>query len=264
MTPLARRITKELTLPLKRRSFNDQTGVLAQMGDVHCFECTEVITLARLLGEKLPKHGIDERSTFLPAPKTWLEWKTGRHSRTGFLLVQNKGATAAEIYKSYEYPSEWFSLNRTENLAFSYTPMPQTMSDAMKERKEFLARLDESNEAILALLSIINTPRIIGRRQHMPHRGFERDMVRAMNMVGKFPLHAWTEINLEVAPPKDMRRDPSIEAHYTGKRALHFCRAHLRISLGRLQIVTSHWRGDGSLGIKQSRYKLIVGATHAA
>lgn len=215
MTPLARRITKELMLPLKRRSLDDRGGVLAQMGDVHCFECTEVIALARLLGEKLPKHGIDERSTFLPAPKTWLEWKTGRHSRTGLLLVQNKGATAAEIYKSYEYRNEWFSLSRTGKLAFSYRPLGKTMSNTMKEQKEFLAALDGSDEAILALLSIINTPRIIGRRQHMPHRGFERDLVRAMKAVGKFPLHAWTEIKLEVAPPKDMRRDPSVEAHYT-------------------------------------------------
>lgn len=261
MTPLARRITKELTLPLKRRSFDDQAGVLAQMGDVHCFECTEVLALARLLKEKLPKYGIDERSTFLPAPKTWLEWREGQY-RSAVLLVQNKTATMAAIFQSYEWGDGFGSISTERDLSFSYVPVSE-QHPKRKEAREFLAACDESDEEILALLSIINTPRIIGRRQHMPHRGFERDLMRAMKPVGKFPLHAWTEIKLEVAPPKDMRCDPSIEAHYTGKRALHFCRAHLRISFGRLQIVTSHWRGDGSLGIKQSRYKLNVGAAPA-
>lgn len=108
---------------------------------------------------------------------------------------------------------------------------------------------------IYAALAVINSPRIIGRLQHMPNRGLERRLTRSLG-AGKFPLHAWTEITLHVTPPKDMMDDPSIEAHYTGQRALHFCRAHLRVRLGRLEIVRSHWRGDPALGIKQSRYVL--------
>lgn len=46
MTPLARRITNELTLPLKRRTFNDRAGVLREMADIHCFECSDVMPLA--------------------------------------------------------------------------------------------------------------------------------------------------------------------------------------------------------------------------
>ena len=67
-----------------------------------------------------------------------------------------------------------------------------------------------------------------------------------------------TEIKLEITEPVDASHDPSMEAHYTGDRALHFCRAHLRIRLGKLEIVRSHWRGDASLGIKQSRYRLAM------
>jgi hypothetical protein len=79
-------------------------------------------------------------------------------------------------------------------------------------------------------------------------------------MVGTFPLRAWTEIKLEVCPPKWAGDLPENETHFTGTRALHFCRAHARIRLGRLEFVRAHWRGDPALGIKRSRYRL----THEA
>lgn len=110
-----------------------------------------------------------------------------------------------------------------------------------------------------AALSVINTPRVIGRRQHMPHAGLQRKLAQARGMVGKFPLHAWTEIKLEVSPPRLDRSatgDPH-EARLTGAKALHFCRCHLRVRLGQLELVSAHWRGDPALGMKQSRYKLL-------
>jgi hypothetical protein len=48
------------------------------------------------------------------------------------------------------------------------------------------------------------------------------------------------------------------EAHYTGEKCLHFCRSHLRVRNGRLEQVKAHWRGNPSLGIKQTRYKLVA------
>lgn len=114
------------------------------------------------------------------------------------------------------------------------------------------------NLFLWTLLAFINTPKIIGRRQHMPHRGLEKRLTAALKPVGKFPLHAWTEILLQIASPKDVSAEPSIEAHLTGERALHFCRANIRVRLGQLEIVRAHWRGDASLGIKQSRYKVAA------
>jgi len=256
VTPLARQITRELTLPLKRRTFDDRAGLLSRMDDIHCFECTDAMPLARMLELQIPEYGTDERSTFLPAPKTWLEWQSNGW-REGILLEQNAAGTIAKKFYAHREGSI-----PGGDLPLAYSGVG---SDAEPERIAARERLlkflkavpwDGRNEQVLALLSIINTPRIVGRLQHMPHRGFERDVLRTMKSVGKFPLHAWTEIRLEITPPSDRAGQPSTEAHLTGQRALHFCRAHLRISQGRLQVVRSHWRGDPALGIKQSRYRL--------
>ncbi|GLK86659.1 hypothetical protein GCM10017653_47290 [Ancylobacter defluvii] len=128
----------------------------------------------------------------------------------------------------------------------SHDPAPPAQSDAMRRHSTLLT----------AFLAFINTPRIIGRRQHMPHRSLERKLVAQRAVVGKFPLHAWTEIKLHVTPPEDLSDELSHEAHLTGERALHFCRAHLRIRLGKLEVVRGHWRGDAALGIRRSRYVL--------
>ena len=106
--------------------------------------------------------------------------------------------------------------------------------------------------AQLAMI-LINSPHIIGRRKHMPHAGLERQLTRGL-AGGKFPLHAWTEINLQVAKPVEIDDGEPHEAHLTGRRALHFVRKHIRIRLGQLEYVSAHWRGDPSIGIKRSRY----------
>jgi len=106
-----------------------------------------------------------------------------------------------------------------------------------------------------AMLALINSPRFIGRRQHMPHERIEREKLKTMNLVGKFPLHAWTEILLTVAPPT-IGGSEVHEAHLTGEKCLHFCRTHLRVRYGQLEYVEGHWRGNPALGMKRSRYRL--------
>lgn len=240
MTPLAYRITKELTLPLKDRRFNDCAGLLQCMDDIHCFECSEVLGLAKELGDQALSSGVDERSTFLPAPKTWVEFAEDGE-RLGLLLVEKD-------IGAYKTASVFVADRNGSGAVTSFVMLGAAA-------RPIGALGDKRMDALIyGLLAFINTPRIVGRRQHMPHRGLERDLRRALGLQGKFPLHAWTEILLHVAPPKDASDEPSVEAHYTGKRALHFCRAHLRIKLGRLELVKAHWRGDSSLGIKRSRY----------
>lgn len=112
----------------------------------------------------------------------------------------------------------------------------------------------EIGRVLLGALACINTPRIIGRRTHLPHRGLERELLKRKAVIGKFPLHAWTEILLDVTPPEEAKGLPDYEARLTGEKALHFVRAHLRIRLGKLEFVSSHWRGSVTNGIKRSRY----------
>lgn len=97
----------------------------------------------------------------------------------------------------------------------------------------------------------------------MPHRKVERELTKAFGL-GKFPLRAWTELRLTVAKPAEIDDGESHEAHLTGRRALHFCRKHIRIRNGKLEYVSAHWRGDPALGIKQTRYKLRAPQSSAA
>jgi hypothetical protein len=108
---------------------------------------------------------------------------------------------------------------------------------------------------IMAALAIINTPRIIGRREHSPHAGLQRDIARLQGKTGKLPMEQWTEILLEVTPPPVSGE--SQEARLTGHKALHFCRSFLRIRRGKLERVTGHWRGDPEIGIRRGRYSVV-------
>lgn len=264
MTPLARKITNELTLPVKQRTFDDPATLMRQMDDVHCFECTAVDGLIQQLAQQMmddPKQV--GRLAFLPADKTWLEVSCDGE-RFGTLLRQVRGPDGqphsacidTAIWGKSGFRSVPFGvLELMGSLVGGEVPSvvgPQAgWSSVQTKASQFTYYL-------YAAIALINSPRVVGRLQHMPHRSLERKLVAKRGLLGKFPLHAWTEIKLEVSDPKDASGEGSNEAHYTGERALHFCRAHIRIRLGRLEIVRGHWRGDASLGIRQSRYKLTA------
>jgi hypothetical protein len=108
------------------------------------------------------------------------------------------------------------------------------------------------------LLAIINSPRIIGRHIHSPHKGLVRELRRAGGL-GIGPLHDWHEIKLEVTKPRDIYDGEPHEDVITGRRALHFCRKHIRIChSGVLTYVREHWRGDPAIGIRQGRYHVTA------
>lgn len=259
MTPLAALIAKEFTLPLKKRTLEDDDGIIRRaVDDIHCFEVSEIMPLAFQMVENFREDSTwPQKLMFLPAPKTWIEWKNGG-ARRAFLLEQptvlslNVKCTLVQ-YDSFD-----------ESLSFD------KLDDDLDCGKEWFGKpLDEETPSMLddgysthcmvgALLALINSPRIVGRKQNMPNAGLQRQVAKSRGMVGKFPLHAWTEIQLHIGPPKDMSGNSPVEAHLSGHRALHFCRAHLRVRFGKLEIVSSHWRGDPSLGIKQSRYSLCA------
>lgn len=263
MTPLAHRIVKELTLPVKRRTFVDRAGILRRMGDVHCFEISEIEQLAADLGAEYPEYGVRDELIFLPFPKTWIEMKTS-YGRVGYLVEELADrywrVTEAWQSRNGKWASDEFFFDNKQRRLLSVRDDERSAKRA-RTINAFTAndaRRYHSSEWFRAVFAIINTPRIIGRRQHMPHRGLERRLVAAQKLVGKFPLHSFTEIKLTVAAPRDASRDRSVEAHYTGMVAYHWCRAHLRIRLGKLELVKAHERGNVALGFKQRRYKLVA------
>lgn len=289
MTPLAHEIAKDSTLPRKKRLFTVDRGsdVPVLIRKSHCFELTEIRdTVWAMLHDMVQKNTLDKNGkvvipvddalAFLPAPITWLEWTDatafGGPGRVGILLEESGnfaiGTVCTSSDKHFCTASQIIMpLRRHENLDnlaanFSAGELKIHPSENGSEgRRANCLRLTAF--AFIAL-AFINTPRIIGRRQHMPNVGLERRLAKSLGMVGRFPLHAWTEIKLEIGTPRDLSDDGEHEAHLTGQKALHFCRQHIRIKMGKLELVRAHWRGNPALGIKQSRYKLTRPSTAMA
>lgn len=107
----------------------------------------------------------------------------------------------------------------------------------------------------LLVLDLINTPGLIGLRQHDPHRGLARKLYAARS--GSYPLQGWSEVVL-----KHQTRIADDTEHHTGAtfhKCLHFVRSHLRhYRDGKVTVIPAHWRGDPALGIKRTRYRLAA------
>jgi hypothetical protein len=268
VTPLAHRIVRELTLPEKERSFKDPAGLLPRMDDICCFEMSAVIDLAGQLALNLQNpENLDKRLAFLPAPKTWIEIYTKHNDmtiRTGWLLEQTTDGFArtivateglrenARLFSSLPI-NFWLPLIGHPDLghgcAVTGLP-PDDDSDAEEHLK--------SMEIFYAFLALVNTPRIIGRREHKPHTGLRRKLAAARGRRREFRMNPWTEIVLEVTAPRERGHSEGLqETRLTGSRALHFCRKHLRIRNGHVELVRGHWRGDPQIGVKQSQYRVV-------
>lgn len=235
MTPLAQAIAKQATLPPhKRKPLFDGKSVLDPaefISDIHCFECSEVFDLACDLVDTHKMHAVAPDTIFVPAPRTWIEHRD-EDGRKGWLLT--------------EHPLRYRIVMEREDRFIVH------------EYKDFFKKWDEPTHLmaglIMAMLALVNTPHIIGRREYPPHKGLVR--LWQKRFAKKYPLHAWQEIKLSVSKPIEIDDDEPHSAQIGGRRALHFCRAHLRIRLGQLEFVHSHWRGDPALGTKLTRYRV--------
>lgn len=270
MTPLAQRIVKDLTLPMRKRSQFDYAGLLHSMDDIHCFEISEIVGCAKDIGEKTLVEKFMLTQTFLPAKKTWIEFRH-EDSRIGLLLEAKKRFISVRIASSnnanswVSFPDEGlidlsWEKHPLKDLPLKFSLINPDCKDAFESNglgffNRFFGMVPVVTAAFGAL-AFINSPNIIGRTTHLPHRGLEKELIRRQKTTGTFPLNAWTEVHLKVTPPEDAKDIPDYEAHLTGRKALHWVRTHLRIRNGRLEIVREHWRGDGSIGIKRSRYRV--------
>lgn len=271
MTPLAQSLSKLL---VSKRNKPDDIfwnanirNLRRSLFDTHFFEATDVIPLMEELSklEKTNRSGLEETFAlfgFLPAPKTWIEWSPKYAGERIAVLLEERGDNHVDATMFSKLVAQPLGVLKPKTCDIQ-TPggtfvYPERITRNAKEMGI------DGGELALAfmqtahyILVMINSPKIIGRRQHMPHSGLERRLKGAFG-AGKFPLHAWTELKLNVTKPIDIDDGEPHEAHLTGRRALHFCRKHIRIRFGRLEYVSAHWRGDPSIGIKQTRYKVVI------
>jgi hypothetical protein len=254
MTPLAAYLAKQLVARPKHREgvWRDPKNIADlrfALADIHCFDITQceelIFDFMQLYRRPDASAALFDKLGFLPAPKTWIEWKDSNRNPVALLIREVPDIDGMDRADTTAYCAE--GLVRCGSISPSNGRIfvePSLRNDPHIRKVVSFA---------VFVLPLINSPKIIGRRQHMPNAGLERNLTRGLG-AGKFPLHAWTEILLQVNKPIEIDDGEEHEAHLTGRRALHFCRKHIRIRRGQLEYVSAHWRGDPALGIKQSRY----------
>lgn len=267
MTPLAHRLTREFLG--SRRNFSEeettfQRTTTERMSGAHFFEVTQALPLipevTAAMG-KTPEGDLFVPLTYLPAPKAWVEWKLPGAKRCAVMLLECNvaGRKAALVSFYYETGDGSTDMADIGVIRLDTGRLAQFAPDQTFTAGRPVA--EDDTKLILAtassLLAIINSPRIVGRRTHAPHKGLERELKHSPG-VGIGPLHDWHEIKLEVTKPRDIHDGEPHADKITGKRALHFCRKHIRIRLGKLEYVRAHWRGDPSIGIRRATYAVTA------
>lgn len=254
MTPLAHLLMKDIGL----QNAQGRKTILEMMSDVHCFECSAVMEVANDLSARFnnPDHLREMLGfVFLPAPNTWLEWRVG-DARLGWSLRQIGDDPSGDMKISVVAKEKRHDTSSVVDFGLLSADKKLAINRGAYEAFGGHDVVIKMLRRMYAFLCLINTPKHIGRRQFTPHAALQRELIRNQKLIGKFPLHAWTEILLSVQPPKDMSDEPEHEAWLTGRKCLHFCRSHMRIRNGAIEFVKSHWRGDPALGMKRSRYKV--------
>ena len=264
MTPLASFLAKQIIARPKHRASDwRDSGKLAQLttalSDIHCFEVSACVDLMLDMLEHVvadwepgKTEGLYADFAFLPAPKTWVEWRDARTGlRLAFLFEQvgDWRATATMFCHKWAKPAGQISLTSP----YQHSVDGKQIVPAWAHSTDNYAQ--DAMAFAHAFLPLLNSPHVVGRHSHMPNRSLERKLVQ--QMAGSFPLRAWTELKLEVNKPIEIDDGAPHEAHLTGSRAFHFVRKHLRFKCGRLEYVKAHWRGDIALGVKQTRYTAV-------
>jgi hypothetical protein len=226
-----------------------KTVLATALNGAHFFEVTEALPLAEEVADAAIKAKDSfAPCTFLPAPNTWLEWREINGTRYAVSFREDSGKAVAQLFRDVneEYVTAGLGVL---NLQIGHLESVTTdTNDDLPDK--------EARRALCAAyfcLAIINSPRIVGRRVHLPHKGLARELAKASG-VNIGPLHDWHEIKLEIHKPESIDDGEPHEATLTGRRALHFCRKHVRIRLGKLEYVRAHWRGDPAIGIRRARY----------
>jgi hypothetical protein len=276
-----------MTLPIKDRRFDG--GVVAGRpfplshfrDEFHCFEVSQVAAIANDRRGDFLDAGFPSVSwSFLPAPRTWVEWSRNPGERVGVMLVENgdwAGVYAATQVKAafcgayvgqiaLEKVLSGYLLENGDKATDAAQPW-LTVEPAIFREVIGLdkadpndGRLFSSKDAfallwqVYALLLLINTPKVVERTTHDPHRGLAREILSRRKTLGIFPLQAWTEIVLPVSGSENKTEPASGQTGLTGMMPLHWTRAHKKRVHGVWTLISDYWSGDGSLGIKRSRY----------
>ena len=255
MTPLSLSILNDVAAPLGRKTFDTSfatVNLARELARARAFDTTEVHDLIPELGFTRPNDKETERKlAFLPARNTWIEWQPRRHypdERHGALLLAAAGC--AIVVLCVRLPG-FFGVVCETTIEMN-SKGPKSSRQRSKQPAADHWYVADTLRDLIPMLALINTPAIVGRREHLPIAGLEQKL-SSRGLTPHSSMEPWTEIALRFTPPReDARR---IEGHrvpaFTGSRALHFGLEHLRLFRGRV-VASSRWLGDPVLGFQRT------------
>ena len=296
MTPLAKALAEmAVSNPKWWRNSGNEKLLAPFPHDVKCFEVTAVAELSHELAQQAYERGnVVEALAFLPAPVTWLEQRytraDGKSALHAYLLV-DQGDNTATLTSTVGVDTNGrtafipipqgslrlFDAADPDGAAIDSVIATQDVVDVGSWARQLVrdlyptrsgvqipprvidhdAALDAAQTrmwGLYATLSLINSPRIVGRSEHKASSGLSKFLARKSG--APFQLLPWHEIFLDITPPPEAETEAG--TRLTGPRALHFCRQHIRIKRGRLEMVRAHYRGSAEVGIGRASY--TVGA----
>jgi hypothetical protein len=252
MTPLAHEIAKA-AFGVAGARLNGPAGgeVLVAMRNAIFVEVTEAgDAAAGMLHETQGDLTALAGRGYLPAPITWLEWRDGE-SRNALLLIEDErqSGPARDIcaYLVNGWDRECHAIG-----GVFFFDNGWRLDDDFPHGTALAGRL---MAMALGYLNVLNTPTLVRERIVQPHAGLARTLAQRGFMGGKFPLQGYTEITLRPGAVIAGKGRGGTSAD----RCLHFVRRHERRIHGVWTMIDPHWRGDASLGMRLTRYKLKPG-----
>jgi hypothetical protein len=240
------------------------------------FDASETEDLAPLV-KQMP-HAEVASLVFLPAPVTWLEFGsklevgseidrrivfvcTGQ-AQTKLQLTEH--AISVYMLTPFRLVSMFImdpGVPGAENVGvwIGGPPDLQRAEDVLKELGFTDNDVDEQRnyaaKLVITALVAINSPKIVEFEPQQPSKLLERKLMDARVFDRNRPSSGWTRITLGGAAVGRPTETDSSDERTGPRKRLHYCRAHIRITRGKLQRVTGHWRGNAELGRTRAVYK---------
>ncbi|MEQ1883310.1 MAG: hypothetical protein ABL878_20345, partial [Burkholderiales bacterium] len=257
MTPLCSAILKDYLNVGRRKLIQckgiesnvDYRTIIGWMNNCHCFEITDVLELVVDLANKIFDDPISTQElAFLPGPHTWLEFFDDG-LRRAYLIVAGDDQCVAKVVSfagfsvgrfrsDRNFKKMWVHLHASKlglydkDINFiggnpSWSPENNDrFADLLTRHPEWADIVEDmkhpggDDSLLYAALAMINSPRSIGRTVHPANRALERK-ITSIPSSERYAVNAWTEIKLEVSPPKGSQDYFESDGALVGRRALH-------------------------------------------
>jgi hypothetical protein len=248
--------------------------VRSHLNGIRCFEVTDIFNACEELDKQINGPSRDElyyNTSFLPHPKTWLEWiePKGR-GRVGLLLTHVPAIVGPQDLDGAGQPSAWAEVRIFKKGGFSVAPQgffplydtdyerPEDFPDmgmwySCGEKEDQINQNTALGKIVRLAVTLINSPHVVIMRERRCKKEFARKVAR---VIPNFPVHSWHEVRLHVRKPREVDDGQPHQDIITGQRALHYVRKFMRIRLGRLEHVRAHWRGNPDIGVHHSDYRV--------